>query len=455
MFGFDTRHADALPWDGRGMRSGTITYIDDECVEQYVGQQKWIAYGLDELGAFEGEVGDQLRISRRGTGVAIEAIGPNRLDGEAAANGREVSSGMFVLRVTDFSAEEVESTAGAVAERYSAKLLAGDLGLVLEFRAAARLEIMPQAVDAFAHVDESGVLREPVAGALRLTVSVRSDKLEAAAEAEHALVLFAAMVTSDAEALALDDTGAIFSSEGLYGLGTRNEMRADAFAFAAAAAKRQWPAPHFSISARPAIYDELTVYSSRPWRADFAARFIEREVDALVQAANDNDDPVVCEEGDFVAPDERGAAGELERLMILSYETVEVEIGFVVGTCIDDRLRSSFDGRKDVEALLGRPIASAVVFTIAPRDPHAESDVSALELRRAETVVTALAAMIAGRGEAVAADVSGAVYAADDLLRAALRRSGKSASWNARAASLDVRSAFSPGRDLVTELERR
>ena len=95
MFGFETRHDDALLWDGRGARSGTITYADAERVEQYVGQQRWVAYRRRDLADFAHEVGDQVRIARRGDAAVVETTGPNRLQNGSAV--REASSGMYVF----------------------------------------------------------------------------------------------------------------------------------------------------------------------------------------------------------------------------------------------------------------------------------------------------------------------------------------------------------------------
>jgi hypothetical protein len=435
MFGFNTRHDDAQPWDGRGMRSGTITYLETERIEQYVGQQKWIAYAPRELGDFRADVGDQVRISRRGNGVSVEPIGPNRLEADAQAAAREAASGMFVLRTSDFTADEVLSSAQSVAERYAAELRDESEAIVLAFRGGAGLlTIAPESPQRFAAFGSSALLSEPVAGALRLGVSVRSNKLDAAVDAEHALLLFAAMVTSDAEGIALDDSGAVFSSEELYLLGTKNEMRADAFTFAAAAAHRAWPPAQTWLSPHAALCDELIVFSSRPWRADFAARFLERELNGLAEAANENDDPVVPGDGRLVPAGERDAPGTLERLAVLSYRTVDIEVGFVDASCGDD-MRAKIEARKDIEALLGRSVASAVVFSIVPRADEAAVEPLEREIRRAQTVATALGAAFAQRGDSVACDIFGAVFAADDLLRLALRRCGTSASWNARVAS--------------------
>jgi hypothetical protein len=435
MFGFDVRHDDAAPWDGRSMRSGTLTYVDDERVEQYVGQQKWIAYRRGELGNFRHELGDQVKITRRGEDVAIEAIGPNRLQDTNSAPVREVFSGMVVLRSIDFQTGEIDSLGQAVAERYSA-LARGDAGRVeLEFRGGARLTVIEADAEPYAAFGESALITEPIAAALRLTVAVRSNKLDAALDAERALVLFAAMLASEGEAVAIDDAGAVFSADQLYVLGSRNEMRADAFAFAVAAAQRQWPVSQVWLSGREGVCDELTVFSTRPWRADFAATFLKRQLAGLGDAARYNDDPIVPVNREMFAGDKRGEPGSLERLAMLSYEKVDVEIAFIDVTCAGDDIREHLESRKDVEAVLGRPIASAVIVAFGNRDNDTESDLFGLEMRRAETLATVLAAAFAERGDCVAGDVAGALYAAHDLFELALRRCGKSTSWNARVAS--------------------
>jgi hypothetical protein len=188
------------------------------------------------------------------------------------------------------------------------------------------------------------------------------------------------------------------------------------------------------MSDRPAVCDELTLFSSRPWRADFAARFLDRELRGLADAADANDDAVVPTAGQFIPPEERAAPGGLERLAALSYETVAVDIAFVDLTAGNGEL-NAFKARKDVAVLLGGSIASAVVLSIAPRRDAAETSVAELELRRAQTLVTALAAIFARRGDSIAADLDGALYSAEELLTLALRRGSKAASWNARVAA--------------------
>jgi hypothetical protein len=243
----------------------------------------------------------------------------------------------------------------------------------------------------------------------------------------------AAMLSSEGEALAIDDGGAIFSAEALYLLGTRNEMRGDAFSFAAAAAQRQAP-PQIWFSDRAGTCDELTIFSSRPWRADFAASFLERELTGLAQA-RESGDPIVPLQVNTFAGDERGAPGGLERLASLAYDTVEVEVGFIDVAVAGDDVRGRIGARPDVAAMLARPIANAIVIAFGGRAGEAPEPDFVLEMRRAETIATALGAAIARRGESIATDVFGTLYDTEELLALALRRCGKSASWAARVAS--------------------
>jgi hypothetical protein len=433
MFGYETRHVDALRWDGTGSRSGTITYLDDECVEQYVGQQKWIAYDRRELGSVRTDIGDQVRIARRGNSVAVEPIGPNRLQDSGV---REACSGMFLVRTTAIDAGEIKALGADVAERYGARAEAAAAGMSLEFRAAARLDAIAAAPESFYGLEPAALLSGPVAGAVRLAVLVRSNRPEAALDAERALVLFAAMLASDADAIAIDDTGAIFSADQLAVLATRNETRADAFAFAVAAAQRQWPAPHLWSSGRQGVCDELVVCFARPWRADFAARFLTRELGGFTDAANSSEDPIVPSGGELSSDVDDGEDGPLRRLASLWYETVDVDVAFLDVDRLPKDGERGVAGRQDLAAVLGRPVASAIVIAFGNRGPDTESETFGLEMRRAETLATALAASFAARGESVTTDVAGALYAASDLLTLALRRCGKSVSWSARVAAL-------------------
>jgi hypothetical protein len=433
MFGFGLRHDAALPWDGRGARSGTITYMDEERVEQYVGGQTWVAYRRSDLGVFLNDVGDQVRIARRGDAAAVELIGPNRLHDSRSAPAREACSGMRVLRSAEFTGDEVGSYAASVAERYGAVVNVSPEAVRLDFRGAAQLTVTPAEISDDDDSPASALMREPVAGAVRVATAVRSNKLEAAVDAERALVLLAAMLSSEGEAVAIDDVGTIFSAEQLYLLGTRNEMRGEAFSFAAAAAQRQAP-PRIWFSDRAGICDELTIFSSRPWRADFAAAFLERELKGLVEA-RESADPIVPPQIKIFGGGERGEPGGLERLASLAYDTVEVDVGFLDVAAAGDDLRARIEARPDVAAMLVRPIANAIVIAFGDSAADAAEPGFALEMRRAETIATALGAAIAKRGESIATDVLGTLYDAEELLTLALRRCGKSASWAARVAA--------------------
>jgi hypothetical protein len=343
---------------------------------------------------------------------------------------------MCIFRTTPIELAEIVAVAGAVGERYAGSITAAETGAVIAFRGAAQLTIVQAAIDSDEGIRLSALLSDAVAGAVRLSVTARSNKLEAALDAERALTLCAAMLTAEADAVAIDDTRAIFSADALYGLGTRNEMRADAFAFVAAAARREWPAPQAWFSGRGGICAELAVFSSRPWRAEFASTFLRRELGGLAAGGRHSGDPIVPDRGDVFSVEDADVTAGCVKLATLSYDTVDVDVGFVDGTQAGDELRAAIEARTDVAALLGRPIAGVVVFAFGNRGDDTESDVFALEMRRAETLVTTLAAAFAARGDAVAADIMGALYSADELRILALRRSGTSVSWNARVNSL-------------------
>jgi hypothetical protein len=435
LFEYGIRHESAAPWEGRSTRSGTVTYVADERIEQYVGQQNWIFFDPAELGAFSPALGDQVRIARRGGSVEVERIGPNRLQ-DGAAVSREARSGMVLFLTSEIEPAGIDSTARAVADRYSASFTGGAEGPSLDFKGGARLHVMPVALDAFDGADEAArVLTQAVAAALRLEVTIRSNRPDAVLEAERALVLCAALFTSEGPAVAIDDTGAIFSAGQLYALGVRNEMRVDTFAFAAAALQRVWSAPERSTSHLQDVRDELTVFSSLAWRADFAFSYLERALEELADAAERSEDPIVPVEGAFCTEEERGEPGTLQPLVRLAYETVELEVAFLGATPTSEGVHPLVGARRDVEALLRGPIQSAVVFTYGNRSAEAKSDRSALEMRRADTLATALAAIFARRGDCVAADAAGSLYDLDELLALALHRRGKAASWTARVAA--------------------
>lgn len=435
MFEYGVLHERAIPWDGRSARSGTITYVAVDRVEQYVGQQVWVAYVPGELGGFSPELGDQVRIARRGG--AVERIATNRLQSNAPS--REARSGLTLFFASEIEPGEIESTAQSVAERHSAGVTLGAQGVTLDFKGAARLEIGQLDPDSLPAADDAArVLELPVAAALRLEVTVRSNRSDAALEAERALTLSAALLTSEGQAVGIDDSGAIFAAEDLYALGTRNETRADTFAFAAAAAGRVWPPAIRALSQREGACDELTVFSALPWRADFALSFLQRTLEELADAADRSSDPIVPPQGAFCGDEERGQPGTLQPLVRLFYETVEIEVSFLDATAAGGEFGALVGARADIAALLGRPIRSALVLSFGSRGEGAEPERFDLEMRRADTFVTALAAICARRGECIASDAAGSLYDLDELLALALHRRGKSASWRARvAAALD------------------
>ena len=119
--------------------------------------------------------------------------------------------------------------------------------------------------------------------------------------------------------------------------------------------------------------------------------------------------------GDLFEFEDGEGPAEYAKLATLSYETVDIDIGYIDRARSGDELRAVFEGRTDVEALLGRPIASAVVFAFGNRGEDTESDLFALEMRRAETMVTTLAVAFAARGDALAADIMGEFYSAGEL----------------------------------------
>jgi hypothetical protein len=343
---------------------------------------------------------------------------------------------MVLFLTSELDSTEIESSACAVAERYSASLIDGAEGPSLDFKGGARLRVMPAALDAFDGADEAArVLAEPIAAALRLEVTIRSNRPDAALEAERALVLCAALFTSEGRALAIDDTGAIFSAGQLYALGVRSEVRADTFAFAAAAAQRLRPLPDSATSRRQDDRDELTLFCGLTWRADFASSHLEHALEELADAAERSEDPIVPVKGAFCTEGERGEPGTLQPLVRLAYETVELEVAFLAVTPAGDGVHPLVAARRDVEVLLRGPIQSALVFTFWNRDGDAKSERSALEMRRADTLATALAAIFARRGDCIAADAAGSLYDLEDLLALALHRRGKAASWTARVAA--------------------
>ncbi|MGP6159081.1 MAG: hypothetical protein ACLPYS_16490 [Vulcanimicrobiaceae bacterium] len=433
MFEYGVFHERALPWDGRGPRSGTITYVASDRVEQYVGQQVWIAYAGGELNDFTPELGDQVRVVRRADRVEAERIAANRLEGGAAD--REARSGMTLFFACELDPSETQSTAQAVAERYASTASAVENGFVLESKGAARLEVRPlEPASSSAASHAAHVLQLPPAGAVRLEVAVRSNRADAALEAERALMLSAALLTADQQAVGVDDTGAVFAAEDLYVLGSENQTRADSFAFVAAAASSIWPAAPGVRSPSEGACDELIVFWDSQWRADFALSFLRRALDELAEGAERSGDPVVPVEGEICGDDERGESGTFQPLLRLFYETVAIEAAFVAVSAQAGELAAPLGARADVEALLGRPVRSALVFSLRPRGEDAESETFGLDLRRADAFVTGLAAICARRADCIASDAAATLYDVDELLALALHRRGKASSWRARVA---------------------
>jgi hypothetical protein len=432
MFEYGVLHERAIPWDGRSARSGTITYVALDRVEQYVGQQVWIAYAAADLADYSPEMGDQVRIISRGGSVSLERTAANRL--QSGAPSREARSGTTLFFASPVEWAEIESTAQSVAERHSAALSCGEPAASLDFQGAARLSLEllePGTLPALQAA--ASVLELPVIAAVRLEVTVRSNHSGPALLAERALTLCAALLTSEGQAVGIDDSGAVFSTAELYLLGIQNEVRADTFAFAAAAARRAFPPPARSLSQDETALDEVAVYSALPWRADFALSSLQRALEELADGGARTGDPIVPPQGAFCGPEERGDPGTLQPLVHLSYEAVQIDISFVAGTAAKGP--GSFSERADIGALLGRPIRSVLVFALRARGDETGSDQFFLEMNRADAFVTALAAICARRGDCIAADAGGSLYDLDALLALALHRRGRAASWNARVAA--------------------
>jgi hypothetical protein len=430
MFGYGMRHDAAMPWDGKATRSGTITYVDDERVEQYVGQQQWIAYRQSELNWPGFVIGDRLRIGRRAGAIFIEAVADNRLGGNAPSGGRPVRSGLTVMRSRAFDAGELAATAHTVAERYAARLDGEAWHWELTFGGGGKLALL--VCERAISPSLGDLVGEPLTAALRLEVTVNDAVAAAALEAECALVYAAALAVTAGEGLAVDDTGAIFSAEALYDLGVRESTRAAAFSFAAAAARRAWPSAPIWFSARGGVCDELTVLYARAWRADFAAAYVNRTLAALSDAMLRTGDPVIPVHGTVYPADSYADPGQIQALATLEYERVGVDVAFIDFTAAGCPLRDDVAARTDLPAILGADICCAVVICFGNRLDDVDSDAFALEMRRADALATAVAAALARRGDCIAVDAAGAVYSADELIELAVQRRGKDASWTAR-----------------------
>ncbi len=412
MFGYGVVHDDALPWDGKSIRSGTITYAEGDRVEQYIGRSSWIVYGTNIFGEDLPQAGDQLRIARRNDSTRIECVGPNRLAGRAQVAHR--SSGMLLLRRTPLEDGELEKAAAVVAERYSAVLDSTTECATMDFAGGACFTV--------------ALARSNAAEAvIRLCVDTRTDRPQEACDAERAMVLCAALLTMGEASAVVDDTTACFTSDILYELARRNGMRADSFRFAAAAAQRAFPVLHSRVFDDSS--DELTVFSAHASEPDFAFATLGRALQAFADAAEACEDPVVPAFMEGVAPEHRGEAGEVQLLAQLAYEKIEIVIAFVDVAAATGTLAERVALRSDVQALLGAPIRSAVVFAvrIAAEDAGAPPP---LETHRADVLITALAAIFTLGNSAIASDADGALYCASDLTELALRRQGKATSCN-------------------------
>lgn len=399
-FAFGIAHADATPYDGR-QRSGTITYVDAERIEQYVGAQQWVVYPAAMIDP-QPRLGDQIRVSRRGEQIAIEAIGTNRIAALMPAS--EARSGMTVRFAEPPDGEGLARDLAAVAERYQARTIddGGTPGTIDVAGAAA--------VHARLH-----------GSTLRIETQVRADRPAAALIAERALVLFAAIAAAESPQFVEDDGGALFACDDLVGLAQRNEMRADAFAFAAALARRHWPAPPSTVGDAAARGgDELILFGSHERDAAAARELLQRAIASLAIAATRNDDPVIPCGGTLSEPD----AGLLRPLVRLEYARVAIDVLWLDATADAAGVRALREDRRDVAALLGAPLRSAIVFAYAPVEGF-DGTSDACELDRADTIVTALAAVLGRDDDAVAVDATGRLYAADELVTRALHRRGR------------------------------
>jgi hypothetical protein len=407
MFAYGIAHDGATPWDGRSMRSGTITYIDSDRVEQYVGNRTWVTYTAHMFGETMPRLGDQLRISRRNGITEFEHIAPNRF--AATPIVRNASSGMVVVRQTPLEKDEVEQTAAAVAQRYGASLSVAPESAVIDFAGNASCRMTTTSVN-------------PV-GSIRLEVAVRSDLPEAALHAERALLLSAALLTLDGESFAVDDSSAIFTAERLLALAETNSMRADAFTFAAAAAQSQKTPSQTRIL--DGFLDELTLFFTHSSGAEDFRSTLMRAFSRLFDAAQSCEDPIVPP---YIAPlpAEALAAGAEPQLMLhVAYDTVEIVVAYIDAEVASERVAARLAARTDVDALLGSTIRSSLTFAVTSRGDDIASDRFALEMRRADAFVTALAATVMQGEAAIASDAHGTLYSSHDLLEFTLHRCGR------------------------------
>lgn len=386
MFGYGVAHRDAAPWDGRSMRSGTVTYADDCRVEQYVGQNTWIVYKTEIFDGALPPVGDQIRVAARNGAVAVERIGQNRLGASAA---RRAASGMVIARKMPLQPGEIETSVESVARRYGASYDRKQ-GLV-DFDGGASLRVR---------------LEDP---AIHLDVSVQTDRPHEAYGAECALILCSALLTSDGSD-AVDDTGIVFTGDRLYALAAGNQMRGDWFGFAAAAAKRAYPPAKTRVFTESS--DELVIFLDKEQGAASVQNALGRSLELLAGGAARTGDPSVPQTMTVMETRDQ-APGEWQPLFQFGYETVQVWIALGNG---------SVDWRPDVAALFGKPVSKALAFAIGtPVTEHSEIDV---ELCRSNAFLTVLAAGFMKGTGAIASDASGQLFSAADLLEIALYRRG-------------------------------
>jgi hypothetical protein len=407
MFAYGIMHAGATPWDGRSMRTGTITYVSSDRVEQYVGNRTWIAYTAHLFGETMPRLGDQLRIARRNGAIEFEHIAPNRF--AATPMVRNASSGMVIVRRTPLEKNEIEETAASVARRYAASFSVTPESVIIDFAGGASCRI-------------TTTLAGPT-GEIRLEVAVRSDLAEEALQAERALLLSAALLTLDGDSFAIDDSSAIFTAECLLALAETNSMRADAFVFAAAVAQSQQTPSQTQIF--DGFLDELTLFFARPLRAEDARSTLTRAFNGLLESAHSCEDPIVPPYSAPVSPEPLAAGDEPQLMLHLAYDTVEIFVAYIDAESASEQVMARLAARTDVEALLGGTIRSSLTFAVAGRGDDVASDRFALEMRRADAFVTALAASVAHGEAAIASDALGTLYASDDLLQFTLHRCGR------------------------------
>jgi hypothetical protein len=450
FYGYGRRHESASAWDGRSVHSGTITYVDEEWIEQHVGQQRWIIYEAATFEHWPLAIGDQVRFVKRNGSCEAEAIGANRLHAASAALSRPTDplhSGMTVFLASEIDASEIEAIATSVDDRHGASLAIEGQAWTLEFPGEARLGIMRVAASTGSAAGVAArLVPKPLVDALHLKVTVRPDKPDGVFAAERALVLCAAAFTAGDAAVACDDTGAIFFPEQLYALGARAATRADAFAFRAAAARQlsalsdsepsrtDLPPSSTGTSSKRRVSESFAIFSTRAESADLVRAEFSRAVETLADAADTTEDVVAAFGRTLFPAGDQVEPGALQPLAQLAFQTVEIDIAFLDANTGDARRWPLLQAREDVRCLLGMPIRTIVVFEFGNRTSDIESALFWLEMRRADVVTTALAAILARRGHTLAAD-AGSIYPVEELVELALQRRGRTASLAALVAA--------------------